>query len=133
MSDCIESHLYIDKDGYGRKKVYKEGKASCTPHHRFAYAERHNLDLFGEEMDGMEVDHLCRNRSCINADHLELVTHADNVRRGSRTKLDEYSVRWIRSLHQTGHYSYRDLVTMFGMSQTAIACVVTRKSWAHVA
>jgi hypothetical protein len=32
--------------------------------------------------NGMELDHLCRNRICVNPDHLEPVTHRDNVLRG---------------------------------------------------
>lgn len=32
---------------------------------------------------GMQLDHLCRARCCINAAHLEVVTHAENVRRGN--------------------------------------------------
>lgn len=36
----------------------------------------------GPVPDGMELDHLCRNRACINPDHLEPVTHDENVKRG---------------------------------------------------
>lgn len=36
----------------------------------------------GEVPAGLELDHLCRNRRCVNPDHLEPVTHLENVRRG---------------------------------------------------
>src|SRR3972149_11608374 len=29
-----------------------------------------------------EIDHLCRNKVCVNPDHLEVVTHLTNVKRG---------------------------------------------------
>jgi hypothetical protein len=32
--------------------------------------------------DGMTVDHLCRNRRCVNPAHLEIVSMAENLRRG---------------------------------------------------
>lgn len=31
---------------------------------------------------GLEPDHLCKNRACVRPDHLELVTHRENVLRG---------------------------------------------------
>lgn len=39
--------------------------------------------LNGPTPTGFELDHLCRVRHCVNPDHLELVTHAENVRRGN--------------------------------------------------
>jgi hypothetical protein len=36
-------------------------------------------ELHGPVPDGFELDHLCRNRGCVNPDHLEVVTHEENV------------------------------------------------------
>lgn len=33
--------------------------------------------------EGLELDHLCRNKKCVNPDHLEAVTHRENVVRGN--------------------------------------------------
>lgn len=37
--------------------------------------------LRGPVPDGLELDHLCRNRRCVNPAHLEPVTHRENVLR----------------------------------------------------
>lgn len=43
--------------------------------------------LRGPIPEGSHIDHLCRVRCCVNPDHLEPVTHQENVRRGSRTTM----------------------------------------------
>lgn len=45
--------------------------------HRWLYQQ-----MMGPIPDGLELDHLCRNPPCVNPDHLEPVTHAENIRRG---------------------------------------------------
>lgn len=46
--------------------------------HIYFYQQKH-----GPIPEGLELDHLCRNPTCVNPDHLEPVTHAENMRRGS--------------------------------------------------
>lgn len=49
--------------------------------HRFAYES-----LVGPIPEGQELDHLCRNTLCVNPDHLEPVSHQENVTRGDLGK-----------------------------------------------
>ncbi len=56
----------------------------------------------GDVPDGMELDHLCRNQLCVRPDHLEPVTHAENVRRGmlSQVTRERHRRNKIERLHQ---------------------------------
>jgi len=63
----------ISSNGYGH--FWWAGRMSTA--HRFSY------EFFREFIpDNLEPDHLCRNRSCVNPDHLELVTRSVNMKRG---------------------------------------------------
>lgn len=50
--------------------------------HRVAYELAH-----GQIPDGLVIDHLCRNTRCVNARHLEAVTHAVNIHRGTNPRI----------------------------------------------
>lgn len=58
--------------GYG--KFWLDGR--LRPAHQVAYEW-----LVGPIPVGLEIDHLCRTKACVNPDHLEAVTHATNQKR----------------------------------------------------
>lgn len=60
---------------YGQVWLTKK-KGHCVAH-RFAYEE-----IVGKVPEGLVLDHICRVRHCVNPDHLEPVTFAENIRRG---------------------------------------------------
>lgn len=73
--DCWTWTAYLKPDGYGFVKF----GGRCQQAHRVAYEL-----LVGPIPDGLEIDHRCRNRACVNPAHLEPVTHLVNVIRTPR-------------------------------------------------
>lgn len=64
------------KNGYGQ--IYVNGRKVMI--HVFVYEH-----FVGPVPPGKELDHTCRTRTCAEHTHLEPVTHAENLRRGSKT------------------------------------------------
>lgn len=70
----------------------------------------------GPVPDGMELDHLCRVRACVNPDHLEPVTHRVNVHRGRHLKLTP--AQWAEIARSTE--PTRTLSERYGVSYSRI-------------
>lgn len=76
-NECWEWVSPITKNGYGVLSV--ENKVQLA--HRVSYEA-----YKGTIPKGLQIDHLCRNRCCINPEHLEAVTAKENTKRGDSGK-----------------------------------------------
>jgi hypothetical protein len=101
-------------DGYGHTSV--NGRAVLA--HRLYYEAAK-----GHIADGLEIDHLCRNRSCVNPDHLEPVSHRENVLRGENPMAQQ-----ARRTHcKRGHlFDEENTYLMHGRKRVCKEC---RKLW----
>jgi hypothetical protein len=87
--------------GYGKFGI--DGRVVLA--HRFSY-EQH----VGPIPDGLQLDHLCRVRCCVNPAHLEPVTGSENVRRGKAGEITK--VRHAQKTHcPQGHAYTEDNIT----------------------
>jgi hypothetical protein len=71
---CIEWDGELDRDGYGRSG---SGRTHSQQAHRYVWEE----SPAGDIPEGLTLDHVCRNRSCVNLVHLDLVTMSENSKR----------------------------------------------------
>jgi hypothetical protein len=63
--------------GYGRV-VVQQRPTRLVMAHRYAYELlRHPIPK------GMTIDHLCKNKRCVNPAHMEIVTRSENAKRGN--------------------------------------------------
>lgn len=74
VDGCWEWEGRVNEKGYAMYDV--PGRAVKA--HRYTYEL-----LVGPIPEGLELDHLCRVRACVNPAHLEPVTHQENMRRGA--------------------------------------------------
>lgn len=73
---CLIWKGSITPAGYGQVGLGARGKGQAAVH-RLMYQWR-----IGPIPEGLELDHLCRNRACAEPSHLEAVTRRENLLRG---------------------------------------------------
>lgn len=83
----------------------------------------------GPVPDGMVLDHLCRNRECVNPEHLEPVTSAENSRRGAKAKITPADAEIIRGLVAEGK-TQAAVADRFGLHPATVSRIVNHRRWA---
>lgn len=74
---------YRDRAGYGHTRHPGQTRGRMAFVHRIAYEFTN-----GPIPEGLEIDHLCRVRNCVNPAHLEAVTHRENMLRSTALQVE---------------------------------------------
>ena len=99
--------------GYGQISKKKGGALA----HRWSYEH-----FIGPIPDGLQIDHLCRTRSCVNPQHLEPVTAKVNILRGTGLA----AANALKTHCAQGHQLIADNVSMLPSQRE---CKLCRKAW----
>ena len=95
---CWQWQGKLTSKGYGRVNVHgRTRRVHQLSHETF----------IGPIPEGLEVDHLCRVRHCVNPAHLEAVEHAENLHRSPLT----IPARNVRKTHCPANHPYDDANT----------------------
>lgn len=106
LTGCWIWYAWRHPLGYG-KLLLRSGKVALA--HRYFYELTR-----GPIPPELELDHLCRRPSCVNPDHMEAVTHAENTRRGDKSRLNSEAAKVIRALY--GRVPVWRLAAVYGIS-----------------
>lgn len=104
-TECWVWLRWKNKKGYGKTSL--DGKT------RWAHRVYYELIKGVELTRGKQLDHMCENESCVNPDHLRIVTNLQNQK--YRAKMTEKVAKEIKALK--GKLSERKIAAKYGISR----------------
>jgi hypothetical protein len=142
---CWRWTASVNRNGYGQFGVGSRGDGVVLAH-RHAYSI-----AIAPIPAGMEVRHRCDVPGCVNPAHLEIGTHAENMRDmkergraakgravarcgedGGNVKLTTPQVLEIRAAYASGGVTQKSLAAKYGVTVQNVSLIVNRKAWAHL-
>lgn len=89
-NDCWQWQCAKNAKGYGQ--IYDWKNKTTIKAHRLFYENK-----FGKIPEGMTINHKCKNPSCVNPDHMELMTNSDNIKlmQKERNDKDKRKIRYV--------------------------------------
>ena len=114
---CWYWHGVVGTRGYGVIQGQYQGQ------HRLFFVHRYSYMLhIGEIPETLTIDHLCRNKLCVNPLHLEAVTRWENVRRG-----DTVTGKNVRKTHCMHGHPFDETNTYYTFAGTRICKTCARR------
>lgn len=116
FGEKIECGPYMDSCWNWTSADNGTGYGQISINDKTFLAHRISYQLFrGKIPEDLHIDHLCRNRGCVNPDHLEAVTHKENMIRGrSNNRLKTHCPQ--------GHEYTEDNTYVSGNKRTCKTC-----------
>lgn len=123
-TECWNWMGALNTYGYGRFQLSRttllQGQQREISAHRYAYSK-----IVGLIPEGLQLDHLCRNRSCCNPNHLEPVTPRENLLRGATIP----AIHAAKTHCPRGHEYIAENTSIINGQRVCIAC--KRKPGGH--
>lgn len=129
--ECIVWQAWCQPKGYGMFALKVDGSWTMALAHRVSYTIEH-----GDILEGMQVDHVCRNKSCVKPEHLRLTSNKQNHENHGGARADSKSgirgVTWDKSRNKwqaiVRHHSRNHHAGRFDRIEDAEAAVIAKRN-----
>jgi HNH endonuclease len=124
-SGCFIWMGALNYNGYGKMGIGHSSEGTLRMQYAYIVAYEH---FVGPVPEGLVLDHKCRMKCCVNPDHLEPVTYAENTRRGNLAEVTR--TRLAAQTHcKRGHLLSTDIRNSDGARICRACRAITVKAW----